>query len=415
VKIGESTAAPYSIAWSTASAGSHSITARAIDSGLGVTISTAVTISVTGSGVGGNGTGWYAQYYKDASGSSHLVDPPLGTRTDATIDFNDGTGWPNTLVPGAGTDLVSVRWSAQLLVPSTSTYNFYTNSDDGVRLYINGQAVISNWTDHGGTVNIGTIALNAGQLYDIVLEFYENGGGAVISLEYEASGAGIPRQILPASRVYPASGPTIITHPAPFTLTSGNTASFSVLAAGGAPLSYQWQFNAVDIAGATGQSLVLQDPLPAHAGNYRVRVTNSFGNVLSNAAALTLTDTDGDGIPDYWESQFGLNPNVANIGDSDGDGASDRSEFYAGTNPLNNASRLAIGFVKNTPAGTGYKLSFTAQNNRSYTVQYKNAMSAATWSTLQQVPAAYGVRALEFVDPAAGQPQRFYRVITPQQ
>ena len=73
-----------------------------------------------------------------------------------------------------------------------------------------------------------------------------------------------------------------------------------------------------------------------------------------------------------------------------------------------------LGVIKN-PAGAGYKLSFTAQSNRSYTVQYKNAMSGATWTTLQQVPAAYGLRALEFVDPATDQPQRFYRAITPQQ
>ena len=414
VKIGEATTAPYNIAWSTAAAGSHTITARAIDSGLAVTTSTAVTITVIGSGAGGNGTGWYARYYKDVSGSSHLIDPPLGTRTDATINFSDSSGWAETLVPGAGTDLFSVRWSGQLLVPSTSTYNFYTNSDDGVRLYINGQAVISNWTDHGPTVNVGTIALNAGQLYDIVLEFYESGGGAVVSLEYEASGVGIARQILPASRVYPASAPSIVTHPAPFTLTTGNTASFSVLAAGAAPLSYQWQFNNVDLAGATGQSLVLQDPLPAQAGNYRVRVTNSFSSVTSNNAALTITDTDGDGIPNYWESQYGLSTAVANNGDTDGDGSSDTGEFLAGTNPVSAASRLVAGVVKNT-AGAGFRVSFTAQNNRSYTIQYKNALPDATWTTLVQVPAAYGVRAIEQVDAAVGQPKRFYRVITPQQ
>ena len=136
--------------------------------------------------------------------------------------------------------------------------------------------------------------------------------------------------------------------------------------------------------------------------------------MTSNNAALTIPDTDGDGIPNYWESQFGLNPSAANNGDSDGDGASDKSEYLAGTNPLSNTSRLMLGVIKN-PAGAGYKLSFTAQSNRSYTVQYKNAMSGATWTTLQQVPAAYGLRALEFVDPATDQPQRFYRAITPQQ
>ena len=414
VKIGESTTAPYNFAWSTAAPGSHTITARAIDSGLAVTTSAAISITVIGSGVGGNGTGWYAQYYKDVSGTSHLVDPPLGTRTDATINFSDSSGWANTLVPGAGTDLFSVRWSGQLLVPSTSTYNFYTNSDDGVRLYVNGQAIISNWTDHGPTINVGTIALNAGQLYDIVLEFFENGGGAIISLEYEASGVGIARQILPSTRVYPASGPSIVTHPAPFTLTAGNTASFSVLAAGAAPLSYQWQFNSVDIAGGTGQSLVLQDPLLTHAGNYRVRVTNSFNNITSNNAALTITDTDGDGIPNYWETQYGLSTSVQNNGDTDGDGSSDKSEFLAGTNPASATSRLVASVVKNIPGG-GYKVSFTAQSNRSYTIQYKNALPDAIWTLLMQVPAAYGIRAIEQVDTAVGQPKRFYRVITPQQ
>ena len=414
VKIGEATTAPYNIAWSTAAAGSHTITAHAIDSGLAVTTSAAITISVTGSGVGGNGTGWSAQYYNDASGTSHLVDPPLGTRTDATINFDIGSGWPNTLVAGTGTDYFSVRWSGQLLVPSTSTYNFYTLSDDGVRLYINGQAVISNWTDHGSTQNIGAIALNAGQLYDIVLEFYQGGGGGNISLEYEASGVGIARQILPASRVYPAAAPSIVTPPAPFTLTSGNTASFSVLAAGAAPLSYQWQFNSVDLAGATGQALVLQDPLPAQAGNYRVRVTNTFGNVTSNNAALTIADTDGDGIPNYWETAYGLSTSVANNGDTDGDGASDKSEFLAGTNPVSATSRLVASVVKNL-AGAGYKVAFTGQSNRGYNVQYKNALPNATWTTLQQIPATSGTRAIEVTDSATAQPQRFYRVITPQQ
>ena len=414
VKIGEATTAPYNFAWSTAAPGSHTITAHAIDSGLAVTTSAAITISVIGSGVGGTGTGWYAQYYNDASGTSHLVEPPLGTRTDPTVNFNVGSGWPNTLVPGAGTDYFSVRWKGQLLVASTSTYNFYTTSDDGVRLYINGQSVISNWTDHGSTTNIGTIALNAGQLYDIVLEFFQGNGGGNIALEYEASGVGIARQILPASRVYPASAPSIVTHPAPFTLTAGDTASFSVLAAGAAPLSYQWQFNSIDITGATGQSLVIQSPLLTHAGNYRVRVTNSFSNVTSNPAALTITDTDGDGIPNYWETQYGLSTSVQNNGDSDGDGSSDKNEFLAGTNPASATSRLVASVVKSI-APAGFKVSFTAQSNRSYTIQYKNALSDSAWTTLVQVPAAYGVRAIEEVDAAAGHPRRFYRVITPPQ
>ena len=148
------------------------------------------------------GSGWSAQYFKDAAVGSHLVGSPLATRTDATINFTTASGWANTLVPSLGLDRFSVRWSGQFLAPATATYTFHTTSDDGVRLYVNGQTVIDNWTNHAPTPNSGSVTLNAGQFYPIVLEFYEFGGGAVIPLEYESTAAGIPRQIVPADRVF---------------------------------------------------------------------------------------------------------------------------------------------------------------------------------------------------------------------
>ena len=54
----------------------------------------------------------------------------------------------------------------------TQTYTFYTTSDDGVRLWVNNQLVVDNWTDHAATENSGAIALTAGQRYDIRMEFY---------------------------------------------------------------------------------------------------------------------------------------------------------------------------------------------------------------------------------------------------
>src|SRR5713226_2783840 len=48
--------------------------------------------------------------------------------------------------------------------------------------------------------------------------------------------------------------PTITTPPANQTVTAGQTATFTVVAAGTAPLSYQWQKNGVNIAGATSSS-----------------------------------------------------------------------------------------------------------------------------------------------------------------
>jgi hypothetical protein len=154
------------------------------------------------SGMGGIGSGWSAQYYKDATNTSHLVGTPFATRTDATINFSDAAGWPNTLVPGLGATNFSVRWGGQILVPATGNYTFHTGSDDGVRLYLNGQKLIDNWTNHAATTNSVTATLNAGQFYPIVLEYYQGGGQAVISLEYEAAAAGVARQIVPANRVF---------------------------------------------------------------------------------------------------------------------------------------------------------------------------------------------------------------------
>lgn len=371
-------------------------------------------IGVTGSGGGGNGTGWFAQYYDDLNGTTHFAGAPLGSRIDAQINFNTLGGWPNSLVPGTGTTTFSARWSGQLLISTTGTYKFYTSSADGVRVAVNGQMIINNWADHPYTTDFGSIELNAGQFYDIVVEYYQNTGSGFMILEYEATALGIGRQVIPAVRIYPAASPTIITQPSSVVLTSNNAVGFSVLAAGVAPMGYQWQWNNADIPGATASGFTIQDPRIGQAGSYRVRVSNGFGSVTSTSATLTIPDTDGDGIPDYWETQFGLNPAVGNGGDSDGDGISDLAEYLAGTNPLSAGSRLSLAVAKAMPASNGFTLAFTGQSNRSYALQYKDTLGDAQWITLQPFPAANGVRPLEFTDPAVGQTKRFYRVITPQ-
>ncbi len=73
----------------------------------------------------------------------------------------------------------------------------------------------------------------------------------------------------------------------------------------------------------------------------RLRVSDSgltAAQILSNfnadKAAFKQNDTDGDGIPDWWEIRYGLNPNVADSGaDGDADGATNLEEYNAGSNP----------------------------------------------------------------------------------
>jgi len=83
--------------------------------------------------------------------------------------------------------------------------------------------------------------------------------------------------------------PSITTQPASQTVTAGQTATFSVVAAGTAPLTYQWQKNNANISGATSASYTT--PATASGDNgatFRVIVTNSVKSVTSNSATLTV-------------------------------------------------------------------------------------------------------------------------------
>ena len=84
--------------------------------------------------------------------------------------------------------------------------------------------------------------------------------------------------------------PYITAQPVNQTVTAGQTATFSVTAAGTAPLAYQWQKNGADIAGATGASYTTPVTTTADSGEqFRVAVSNSAGSVTSMPATLTVS------------------------------------------------------------------------------------------------------------------------------
>ncbi len=87
-----------------------------------------------------------------------------------------------------------------------------------------------------------------------------------------------------------AVAPTITTQPQNQTVTVGATATFSVVAAGTAPLSYQWYKNTVAITGATSASYTTPATVSGDNGaSFTVKVTNTAGSQTSNAATLTVT------------------------------------------------------------------------------------------------------------------------------
>jgi hypothetical protein len=108
--------------------------------------------------------------------------------------------------PGLRADGFSVRWTGELEAPSSEAYTFITGSDDGVRMYLNGELIIDAWADQDRIESTSQpIQLVAGQRYPIVVEGYENGGEAEWELYWRSQST--PRQVVPQRVLYPTVKP----------------------------------------------------------------------------------------------------------------------------------------------------------------------------------------------------------------
>ncbi len=148
------------------------------------------------------GGGVRGDYYRGMNFENFVL-----TRTDPEINFNWGDpGGPDATV---GDDNFSCRWTGEVEAAFTETYTFYAAADDGVRLWVDGVQLVDAWVDQGTTEYRGTIDLIAGNTYSILMEQYENGGGAAAYLRW--SSASTPKQIIPQAALAPpikASSPS---------------------------------------------------------------------------------------------------------------------------------------------------------------------------------------------------------------
>lgn len=177
------------------------------------------------------GTGLRGDYFANRT----LSGSPALSRTEA-VDFAWGQGAPAGGLPA---DNFSVRWSGQLEAPVAGAYQLQTNSDDGVRVWLNDVLVIDNWSDHAATVDTSAnITLTAGQRAAIRVEYYENGGFAVMQLRWRTPGSSnfvtVPANRLIASATgTPAPPPSTSVSASPlFGNNSGGVAFTDTVASG---------------------------------------------------------------------------------------------------------------------------------------------------------------------------------------
>jgi beta-glucosidase len=130
---------------------------------------------------GSNANGFKAEYFnnKDLNGT------PAAQKTDERIafDWTAGTG-----VAGVNKNDFSVRWTAELRPETSSSYEFIVSGDDGFRLFIDNVKIIDEYKDGALRERRYSQNINAGQTYDLRLEYYQAGGGAQIDFSWLKAG-----------------------------------------------------------------------------------------------------------------------------------------------------------------------------------------------------------------------------------
>lgn len=211
---------------------------------------------------------------------------------------------------------------------------------------------------------------------------------------------------------------TVVVPPASQGVAPGSNVTLQVTANCGRftrYLSYQWQFNGTNISGATSSNLFLTNFQAAMSGAYSVSVINASNYVANFTAQVVSTalDSDGDGIPDWWEILHGLNPTnrFDALLDSDGDGMSNYAEYIAGTDPNDASSYLHLDIARIVP--NGVVLEFWAVSNRTYQAWWNQTLATNSWNMLTNFTPVATNRTIIWTNTAPGAIQRYYRLVIP--
>jgi RHS repeat-associated protein len=118
-------------------------------------------------------------YYNNTS----LTGTPVYQTTEGAINHTWASGGPGN---GVNSDYFSARWQGSFVF-SQGDYTFSSTTDDGVRVWVDNNMIINNWTDHGPTVDTANVNLSAGT-HEVKMEYYEKIVGAVAILQWQQAG-----------------------------------------------------------------------------------------------------------------------------------------------------------------------------------------------------------------------------------
>jgi hypothetical protein len=134
--------------------------------------------------------GWRGQYFKNETLSG---EPQVQKDREVAFFWDDGPP-----IPGFPEDHFSVRWDGCVKLDTGGKAKFSLGSDDGSRLFVNGQRVVDNWGSHVMQWKEGMVELKAG-IHHFRVEFMDRVMTGTVLMKMGLNDA--PPEVIDTARV----------------------------------------------------------------------------------------------------------------------------------------------------------------------------------------------------------------------
>ena len=255
----------------------------------------------------GAGDGLIGEYWTNTTGAAFtnlsFNTAPTLVRTDAVVNFDWSTAGPDASI---GQTNFTARWIGSVQPQYGETYTFTVVANDGVRLWVNGQLLVDDWNVHStATTNSGVITLNAQQLYNLRMDYFQQDGGA--GAQFLWSSPSTAQAIVPQSQLYTVSnppptvvlaGPTngaVYTSLASVTLEANADAPYNPISAVNFYANGHWIGS---LSNSIDAPLYTLTATGLTAGSYVLTAVATDGSgLMSTSAPVNITVNAGSGQP----------------------------------------------------------------------------------------------------------------------